>query len=147
MKTTRSILVLAVLALLIILLSVPVLAKGIAKLSGDAMQSEKLDIKPVPVPTPPMAVNEPSISATPAPALSVISPMPQAIPVPTAPVSATQTASSFEPVSPSGSATVLMIPLVNREGFIVIALTFLVLLISVWIYRIPSFRSLNRKHA
>jgi hypothetical protein len=95
---------------------------------------------PVPVPPTPLAINEPAKSAASAPSISAIAPVPQAVPVPTAPVSGPQPDSSFEHASLSGSSTAWTIPMVSTEGAIVIALTLLVLLISIGLYRMPGVR-------
>ena len=135
------------LACVVILLTIPLLAKGISQLIGNPIEPEKLDIRPIPVPVPPLplAINEPPSSATPVPSISSISPAPPPVPVPTAPVSAAPTASTSAQGSLFGSSTTLTFPSVNQEGWMAIALIFLVLLISVWLHGRLSLYTLNRK--
>ena len=137
------------LAFVVILLPILLLAKGISQIVGNPIEPEKLDIRPIPVPVPPtpLAINELPVSAIPAPSLSAIIPVPEAIPVPTSPASGPQTASSFAQASQSELSTTLAIPIVNWEGVIVIVLTFLFLLTSVWLHRLPGPHSFNRKNA
>lgn len=136
------------LAFVAIFLTLPLLAKGISQIVGNPLEPEKLDIRPAPVPVPPepLAINELPASAIPTPSLSVIGPIPQAIPVPTSPVSGAQADSSLEYASQSGLSTAWTIPMVSTEGAIVIALTLLVLLISIGLYHMPGVRPLNRKN-
>ena len=153
MKTNQSttwiciIFLCLVVAAVIILLTIPLLAKGISHIIGNLIEPEKLDISPIPVPVPPptLAISEPSSSATPTPSTSAISPVPQPIPVPTATVSGVLTGSSVDQVSLSESATALRFPVLNQEGFVAIVLIFLPLLISVCLQRGLSLHTLNRK--
>ena len=135
------------LACVVILLTIPLLAKGISQIIGNPIEPEKLDIRPIPVPVPPppVAINGLPSSATPAPSISAISPAPQAVPVPTAPLSAAPTASSVAQASLSGSSIASTFPVINQEGLMTITLTFLVLLILVWLYGRLSLYTLHRK--
>jgi hypothetical protein len=137
-----------VLILALIWLVLPVLAIGIVQISGNPIQPEKLDIRPIPVPVPPepLVGNEPPISATPSASLASGS-VPQPIPVPTPPVSATQTAPLLaERQMPEASATVT-VQIANPQEIIAMALMFVVLLIWLWLHRTPSLYALNRKNA
>src|SRR5215216_2780179 len=101
MKTNRSSiylgLTLLVLALLIILLVIPVLAKGIQWALDNPTEPEKLDLGPlpIPVPAPPLVAKQSPSSATRSPSLLAMGPVPQSISVPTPPVSSAPTAPSL----------------------------------------------------
>jgi len=148
MKTTRSTIYLGIvllsLALLIIMLVIPVLAKGII----DPTQPEKLDLRPIPipVPSPPLATNQPSILATSSMSLLAMGPLPQPISVPTPPVSATQTTPSLAENQMTQSSTV-RVQIANRQEIISMGMMFVVLLIWMWLHRIPSFHSLHQENA
>ena len=135
------------LAFVVILLTIPLLAKGISQIVGNPIEPEKLDIRPIPVPVPPtqLAIDELPVSAMPAPSPSAIVPEPQAVPVPTAPALAAQTASSFQHASLSGSSTAWTIPMVSTEG-VIVALTFLLLLIAVRLHGLPGLHSLSKEN-
>ena len=151
MKTTRSLIrfciVLLALVLLLALLTLPVLAKGVAAVKGDEVQPEKLDIKPIPVPTPrlPAAATQPQGLATPSPS-SALAPVPQPIPVPTPPVSAHTETMLVQP-SRTESPTALMIPLIDLRGIIATALTSLILLIWGWFHRETHLHCLHEECA
>jgi hypothetical protein len=134
MKTIRSIIVLAALALVISLLTLPLLAKGIAQLLDNSLQAERLDLRPipVPVPAPALAANKPAVSATPFPSLLVMGLMPQLISVPTPSIQATQTAPSLVEIQMPESAT---------------SATAIMLLSLVWLHRLPSLHSLTKEKA
>jgi hypothetical protein len=141
----RIVLVCWALALLTILLILPGLAKGIS----DPIQPEKLDIRPIPVPvsTPPMAMNQPIVSVTPAPSLLAISPMPQPIPVPTPAAFATPPVPSLAERQMPELSTAMTIEIVNRQEMIAMALMLAALLIWIWLHRTPSFHSLRKENA
>jgi len=132
------------LALAIILLSVPLLAKGIAEISGNPIQPEKLDVRPIPVPTPPVSTNQPSVSKTLSSSL-VSGLAPQPVPAPTPSVSVAQTALA-ESQMPEASAS-FTVHITNRQEFLAMALVFVVLLTWMWLHRAPSFQSLTKKSA
>jgi hypothetical protein len=110
MKTTRSTIylgiMLLVLALSIILLVIPVLAKGIQQVLDNPTGPEDFDLRPipVPVPAPPLAANQPLVSVTPSPSQLAMGLVPQPIPVPTPPVSATQAAPALASQMPESSS-------------------------------------------
>ena len=136
------------LALVVIVLTIPLLAKGISQIVGNPIGPEKLDIRPIPVPVPPepLAINDPPVSETSSSSLASGS-IPQPILVPTPPVSAVQiTTASTEPQMPE-SSTRLAVQIVNSQEVIAISLMFIVLLSWIWLHRVPGFHSLNRKNA
>lgn len=155
MKPSRSInwirvaLLCLALALVFIVLTIPLLAKGISQIVGSPIEPEKLDIRPIPVPVPPspLAVNEPAASTISAPSLITDVPVSEAVPVPTPKMSAEQTASSFAQHSMPESAIALKIPMIHRQGVIVMAIALLILLIWVGLHRTPIVHSLDRKSA
>jgi hypothetical protein len=149
MKTIRSIIVLAALALVISLLTLPLLAKGIAQLLDNSLQAERLDLGPipVPVPAPALAANKPAVSATPFPSLLVMGLMPQLISVPTPSIQATQTAPSLVEIQMPESATSATVQIANRQDIIAMMLVAIMLLSLVWLHRLPSLHSLTKEKA
>jgi len=148
MKTIRSIIVLAALALVISLLTLPLLAKGIAQLLDNSLQAERLDLRPipVPVPAPPLAANQPAVSATPFPSLLAMGPLPQPIPVPTPPPSAMQTTPLLaEPQVPESSIAVT-VQIADRQDFIAMTLICILLLSLVWLHQLPSLHSFTKEN-
>ena len=146
MKTIRSIIVLAALALVISLLTLPLWAKGIAQLLDNSLQAERLDLRPipVPVPAPPLAANQPAVSATPFPSLLAMGPLPQPIPVPTPPPSAMQTTPLLaEPQVPESSIAVT-VQIADRQDFIAMTLICILLLSLVWLHQLPSLHSFTK---
>lgn len=130
------------LALLILLLVFPVLAKRIS----DPIQPEKLDVTPIPVPEPPLVINKLAVSATSSMSPSASNLVPQPIPVPTPLVSATQSVSSLAEGRISKTATIVMVSAVGQPEFIAITLMFLILLIWIWLHRAPgSFHYLHKE--
>jgi hypothetical protein len=134
------------LALVVILLTIPLLAKGISLVTGHPKEPEKLDIRPIPVPVPPppLASNESLASAAPAPEVSAIALVPAAIVVPTPSVSVQTQAAVAQPstVELSRAST---IQIVNPQGAFVIALALLVLLFGLWFHRAPTLHSLHEE--
>lgn len=135
------------LTLVIILLTIPLLAKGISRVIGNPVEPEKLDIRPIPVPVPPAALmlDEPALSATPASFLVVV--VPEAISVPTPNVSAPQSDPSPAQTSISGSSATLKFSIVNLQHVIVLALTFLGLMISGRLHQTPGVQILRKENA
>ena len=152
MKTNRSSidlgLTLLVLALLIILMVVPVLAKGIQWALDNPTQPEKLDLRPlpVPVPAPPLAANQPAVSATPLPSLLAMGPLPQPIPVPTPPISAIETAPLLAERQIPESSTAVMVQIANRQDIIAMTLICILLLSLVWLHQLPSLHSFTKEN-
>jgi len=154
MKTSRSsnwirvVLWWLALALVVILLTIPLLAKGISLVTGRPNEPEKLDIRPIPVPVPPppLAINESLASATPAPEVSAIAPVPVAIAVPTSSVSVQAQAVVAQPstVELSRAST---IHIINPQGAFVMASGLLVLLVWLWFHRAQTVHSLHKECA
>lgn len=133
------------LAFAIILVTIPLLAKVVSHITGSPVEPQKLDIRPIPVPVAPVSfvINDQPVSATPAPALAAI----DAVPIPTPSGSEAQTGSVLAQASPSGRSTRLPISLVNQRSILIVALICLVLLLSIWLHRMPNLHSLNGKSA
>src|SRR5215211_2746854 len=129
MKTIRSIIVLAALALVISFLTLPLLAKGIAQLLDNSLQAERLDLRPipVPVPAPPLVANQALSSATPSPSILAMGPVPQSISVPTPPVSSAPTAPSLVERQIPESSTAVAVQIANRQDFTAMTLACIVL--------------------
>ena len=154
MKPNRSInwirvaLLCLALALVFIVLTIPLLAKGISQIVGNTIEPEKLDIRPVPVPVPPLPLvigNRP-ISATPSPLLDRPSAL-QPIAVPIAPVSGTAGAATLLERQMPESTYAMTVQIASRQEIIAMTLMFVGLLIWVWLHRIPGFHSLKRRSA
>ena len=135
-----------VLAFVVIFLMLPLLAKGITRVVDNPIEPEKLDIRPIPVPVPPTSWtnNEPPVITTSSPSF-IDKPVPQAMPVPTPLVSATQTALVEQ--SMSASSIRMTVHITNQQEFLAMALVFVVLLIWIWLYRVPNFHSWNKESA
>jgi hypothetical protein len=148
MKTIRSIIVLAALALVISLLTLPLLAKGIAQLLDNSLQAERLDLRPipVPVPAPPLAANQPAVSATPFPSLLATGPLPQPIPVPTPAAFATPPVPSLAERQMPESSTAVTVQIANRQDILTMTLVAIMLLNLVWLHRLPSLHSLTKEN-
>jgi len=148
MKTIRSIIVLAALALVISLLTLPLLAKGIAQLLDNSLQAERLDLRPipVPVPAPPLAANQPAVSATPFPSLLVMGLVPQPISVPTPSIQATQTAPLLAESQMPDPSVAVTIPIANQQEVIAMTLVCIALLMFVGLHRMPSSNSLTKEN-
>ncbi len=153
MKPIRSIVYISItlscLALLIILLVYPPLIKGIVRTLDKSTQPENLDLRPIPVPVPPppLATNQPSISATAFPSLLFMGPVPQPISVPTPPVSTSPAVPSLAEDQTPESSTEMTVRIANQQDIIVMMLVFIVLIILVWLHRVPSFHSLKKENA
>ncbi|SRR6266511_1063180 len=153
MKTTHLIhwiriaLLSLALALVVILLTIPLLAKAISQREGNPIEPEKLDIRPIPVPVPPspLVSKASNASATSSPSLLTAAAAPRAIAVPTPPVSTQKQASLVQPARWE-SSIVFTIPFVNRQG-VMMALIFLILLNWGWLHRTPHFPSLPKECA
>lgn len=135
-------------ALILSLMTIPLLAKGIAYMSGNTLEPDKLDIRPIPAPRPPLPSPnaEPAIAATPAPPLAAAQ-LPQAIPVPTPPTQVMQPDSSLAQSTTSHSAPRPAIRVVTARGAIAGSLMFILLLLLMWWRRASSFRSLHQECA
>lgn len=136
------------LALLIVLLTPPVLANGIAEMLDSPVESEKLDIRPIPVPEPegPLAGNEPSAAATPS-LLLVSDSISQPVPVPTPPLTAIPTATSLAESHASESFTAVKVQIVKQQALITMALLMVILFIWVWLHQASGFHSLKNESA
>ena len=134
------------LALVVILMTIPLLAKWIWH---DPLPAEKLDISPIPVPVAPveLVLNQPSVTATPAPSQSAVAPVVQAIPVPTPPTQVALPDSALTQNSTSGAAPRPSILVVTARGAIAGSLMFILLLLLMWWRRACSFRSLHQECA
>ena len=152
MKTARSTIYLGitllVLALLIILLLIPVLAKGIQLVLDNPTRPENLDLRPipVPVPAPPLVTNQSPTSVTPSPSILAMGLMPQPISVPTPPISATQTAPALSERQMPESATSATVQIANRQDILAMMLVAIMLLSLVWLHRLPSLHSLTKEN-
>lgn len=153
MKTSRStnwiqlILLCLALTLLVILLTIPLLAKGISQIAGHPTEPEKLDIRSIPVPVPPpVAINESQALATPSPKLSAVAIVPVAVAVP-APSDLVQMQAARAEPSRVDVPSTSTIQLLNLNGVFVNASALLVLLISLWSYRAPKVHSLREECA
>ena len=137
------------LVLVVILLTIPLLAKGISQIVGNPREPEKLDLRPipVPVPAPPLAANQPAVSATPFPSLLVMGLVPQPISVPTLSIQATQTAASLVERQMSESSPSVTVQLANRQDIIAMMLVAIMLLNLVWLHRLPSLHSSTKEKA
>ena len=144
----RIVLLCMAMALMISLIAIPWLAKGIAYTDGYPLGPEKLAIRPIPAPRPPLplANNEPLTTATPAAALAS-APLPMAIPVPTPPTQVALPDSALAQNSTSGAAPRLPIPVVTSQGATAIAMMSVLLLILIWWRRASSFRSMHQECA
>src|SRR5262249_39697570 len=129
------------LGLLILLLAIPMLAKAI----NDPIGPEKLDVRPAPVPEPPLTTNEPPVLVSPS-SLSISDVVVQPVPVP--PISETQTAPSLtEPQTLDASANIIILA-VSQSEFLTLILMFGVVLIWIWLRQTPSdFYSLRKENA
>ena len=134
------------LVLVVILMTIPLLAQGIWH---DPLPPEKLDIRPIPVPVAPveLVLNQPSVTATPAPSQSAVAPVVQAIPVPTPPTQVALPDSALTQNSTSGAAPRPSILVVTARGAIAGSLMFILLLLLMWWRRACSFRSLHQECA
>lgn len=155
MKPNRSInyirIALSCLVLIPVLiwLGLPVLAMGIAQISGNPIQPEKLDIRPIPVPEPPEPVAgiEPLVSGAPSPSGLANDPVPQPIPVPLPSISATQTAPVLAERRIPESPTAVTVYFPGRQGIIAMVLMFIALISFVWSNRVSSLHPLIKGHA
>jgi hypothetical protein len=134
------------LALAVILLTIPLLAKGISLVTGHPKEPEKLDIRPIPVPVPPppLAINESLASATPAPEVSAIALVPAAIAVPT-PFESVQMQAAVPQPSTVELSRASTIQIVNPQGAFMIVSALLVLLFWLWLHRTPTVRPLHKE--
>lgn len=133
------------LAVVVILLTIPLLAKGISLIISDPIEPEKLDIRPIPVPVPPppLVSNQPLSSGTPNPS-SVVVPLPVAIAVPKPPGSVQAQAALAQP-STIELPTASTIKIINRQGVFLMAFALLVLLTWLWLQRTPNVHSLPKE--
>lgn len=151
MKTNRFINLLRIallclaLVLLVILMTIPVLAKEILHNGEQPIKPENFDIRPIPVPVPPqpLAKNEPKAAETPAPPRPAV----VANPVPTPPEVGVKTVNNIAQNAPSRSSNGWMIPMVNGQTIVIVILSFTILWIFIWLHRMPCFHSLNGRSA
>lgn len=136
------------LALAVILLAIPLLAKGISLVTGDPIEPEKLDIRPIPVPVPPLplAINESFASPTPAPELLAIALVPMAIAVPT-PSRSVRTQGAVAQPSTVELSSASTMQIVIPQGAFVMASALLLLLFWLWFHRAPTVHSLHKECA
>jgi hypothetical protein len=137
------------LAFVVILMTIPLLAKGISHVMGNPVEPEKLDIRPIPAPVTPVqfVLQEPSAKATPAPSPSDLAPVVQAVPVPTPLIVTAQTSSVLAQNLNSRSSSLSKLSMVRRPDVVFAALTLLILLILVRLQQTATISLLNRKNA
>jgi hypothetical protein len=111
------------------LIAIPLLAKGVSHIMGDPIKSEQYDIGPIPVPMPPPPVvsNDPIATATPVPSLANVA---EPVPVPTPTL--TQAASLPDEQHQSEPASLVKIPVGAPQAMIVIAVSFILILIVLY---------------
>jgi hypothetical protein len=130
--------------LLVILMTIPLLAKEILHNGEQPIEPENFDIRPIPVPVPPQpfAMNEPKAMETPAPR----GPAVIANPVPTPEVAA-KTVNNIAQNAPPELATSWIVSKINRQTIVIVILSFTIVWIFVWLHRMPLLYSSNGKNA
>ncbi len=154
MKTNHSIkwihigLVCLALALVVILMTIPLLAKAISQLEGNPIKPEQLDIRPIPVPVPPppMVSNGPIATATPAPVVAGVAAMPKAIPVPISPPVVITRTESLPAQSPSSESSILLsLPMIRLQT-VLILMTFTSLFLLMWLHQAANIHPLGKRN-
>lgn len=133
------------LVFLLVFLTLPLLAKGISRISGDPIQPEKLDIRPVPVPEPPLVNDEPPAALATPSAASAGAPVFVAVPVPTPPDSSVQLVSAPVSSARPGSAAGLPVQTINWQSALAVVLLFFVLLILAGLHRSLTIHTLQKE--